>query len=245
MILFVAGELKARQDVLDGFRAVAAKAVVEFGIPIGHERRLPVGQHKWRMKPSQARLRRRAQSCTSIADERAFAISASGAQAQAAAHLWHRRNPAGRPDHSLDGRSLLRRAIVDVPGLSPARRPGRFRTACSVVPAGLADRHPGRARRRAGAIGLRRGRRGWYPPPQGQRGRMVFPGQTPRSGGDPAGGGSAGSRHDSVRQVSAGRRLHRGRDLQRQQSELRNQLGNAEAKIRAGDRAHAQGRRLR
>ena len=225
--------------MLDRFRAVAAKAVVEFGIPIGHERRLPVGQHKWRTIRSQARLRQRVQSCTSIADERTFGISASGGQAQAAAHLWHRRNPAGRPDYSLDGRSPLRRAIVDVSGLSPARRSGHFWTTCSVVQAGLDDRHRGRARRRAGAIGLWRGRRGWYPPPQGQRGRMVFSGQTPRSGGDPAGGGNAGNRYDPVRQVSAGRRLHRSRDLQRQQSELRNQLGNAEAQIRAGDRAHA------
>ena len=133
---------------------------------------------------------------------------------------------------------------LDVPGIHPARRAGRFRTACPGVPARLDNRHRHRAGRRARAAGLRRGRRGRLPASPGQRGRMVLPGQAARSGGDPAGRGIAGNGDDSVRQVSARRRLHRGRELQRQQSQLRNQLGNAEAQIRAGDGAYVDRRRL-
>ena len=51
-----------------------------------------------------------------------------------------------------------------------------------------------------------------YPASPGQRGGMVFSRQAARSGGDRARGGSAGNGDDSVRQVSARRRLHRGRE---------------------------------
>jgi len=39
---FVVGKFEPRKDMLDGFGAVTAETVIEFGIPVGHQRR-PLG----------------------------------------------------------------------------------------------------------------------------------------------------------------------------------------------------------
>src|ERR1700674_1076663 len=59
--LFVIEEFQPRQDMPDRFRAISTEAVVEFRIPISHERR-PAPQHKCRMQRSQAQIAMAAES---------------------------------------------------------------------------------------------------------------------------------------------------------------------------------------